>query len=107
VRTDADRVEDILRAIRRIERETADAHERFRRDEMLQAWVIHHLEIIGYAVKGLSDEYKAARPAIPCSAIAHMRDRLIHGYWDVDLDAVWQTIRRDLPQLRSGITEPR
>ena len=107
MRTDADRGEDILRAIRRIERETADAQERFRRDEMLQTWVIHHLEIIGEAVKGLSDEYKAARPAIPWSAIARMRDRLIHGYWDVDLDAVWQTIRRDLPHLRSGITEPR
>ena len=107
MRSDADRVKDILRAIGRIERETAIGQERFRKDEMLQTWVIHHLEIIGEAVKGLSDEYKAARPAIPWSAIARMRDRLVHGYWDIDLDAVWQTIQRDLSQLRSAVTEAR
>ncbi len=105
MRSDADRVKDILRAIGRIERETAIGQERFRKDEMLQTWVIHHLEIIGEAVKGLSDEYTAARPSIPWSAIARMRDRLVHGYWDIDLDAVWQTIQRDLSQLRSAVTE--
>lgn len=107
MRSDTDRVEDILRAIGRIERETAIGQERFRRDEMLQTWVIHHLEIIGEAVKGLSDGYTAARPEIPWSAIARMRDRLVHGYWDIDIDAVWQTIQRDLPKLRSAVTEPR
>ncbi len=107
MRSDADRVEDILRAIGRIERETAIGQERFRKDEMLQTWVIHHLEIIGEAVKGLSDEYTAARPAIRWSAIARMGDRLVHGYWDIDLDAVWQTIQRDLPLLRSAVTDAR
>lgn len=107
MRSDADRVDDILRAIARIERETAGEHERFLHDELLQTWVVHHLEIIGEAVKGLSDEYRVARPEVPWSAIARMGDRLIHGYWDIDLDAVWQTIQRDIPGLRSALTEPR
>lgn len=107
MRSDADRVEDILRAIDRIERQTATGRERFLHDELLQTWVVHHLEIIGGAVKGLSDEFRAARPAIPWSAIARMRDRLIHGYWDIDLEAVWVTIQRDLPELRSAVAESR
>lgn len=105
MRSDADRVEDILRAIDRIERKTAVAKHPFREDEMLQTWVVHHLEIIGEAAKGLSDEFRSGRPEIPWSAIARMRDRLIHGYWDVDLDAVSQTVQRDLPELRSALTE--
>lgn len=107
MRSDADRVEDILRAIDRIERQTATGRERFLHDELLQTWVVHHLEIIGEAVKGLSDEFRAARPAIPWIAIARMRDRLIHGYWDIDLEAVWVTIQRDLPELRSAVAESR
>lgn len=107
MRSDADRVEDILRAIDRIERRAATGRERFLHDELLQTWVVHHLEIIGEAVKGLSDEFRAARPAIPWGAIARMRDRLIHGYWDIDLEAVWVTIQRDLPELRSAVAESR
>ena len=107
MRSDADRVEDILRAIERIERQTPTGRERFLHDELLQTWVVHHLEIIGEAVKGLSDEFRAARPAIPWSAIARMRDRLINGDWDIDLEAVWVTIQRDLPELRSAVAEPR
>jgi uncharacterized protein with HEPN domain len=54
-------------------------------------------------VKGLSPEYTAARQSIPWSAIARMRDRLVHGYWDVDLDATWQVVERDLPALRDAV----
>ena len=107
MRSDSDRVDDILRAIARIEREAkVGGRDRFLHDEMLQTWVVHHLEIIGEAVKGLSEAYRAARPAIPWSAVARMGDRLTHGYWDIDLEAVWQTIERDLPDLRAAITEP-
>jgi uncharacterized protein with HEPN domain len=76
------------------------------RDELLQTWVVHHLEIIGEAAKGLSEPYRAARSQVPWRAVARMRDRLIHGYWDIDLDAVWPVVERDLAALELAVSPP-
>ena len=103
MRTDADRVQDILEAIARIEIRTAGGRAEFERDEMLQTWVVHHLEIVGEAVKGLSEEFRRARPETPWNAVARMRDRLVHGYWEVDLKAVWQVVERDLAPLKKSV----
>lgn len=103
MRTDSDRVQDILQAIARIESRTAVGRTDFERDEMLQTWVVHHLEIIGEAVKGLSEDFRRERPEVQWSAVARMRDRLVHGYWDVDLNAVWQVVERDLAPLRKSV----
>ncbi len=102
LRTDADRVRDILEAISRIERQTVDGKAAFVRDELLQTWVVYHLEIIGEAAKGLSEDFRVSRPDTPWSAIARMRDRLVH--WDIDLEAVWQVLERDLPELQGELT---
>jgi len=60
-------------------------------------------EIVGEAVKGLSEVFRRRRPEIPWSAVARMRDRLVHGYWDLDLKAVWQVVVRDLGPLRESV----
>lgn len=106
MRSDADRAADILRAIERIERRIGADYEQFLRDEMLQTWVVHHLEIIGEAIKGLSEGFRAARPDVPWSEAARMPDRLIHACWDIDVRAVWQTARRDLPPMGDAIRRP-
>jgi uncharacterized protein with HEPN domain len=103
VRTDADRAKDIAEAIQRIHTRTSAGRAAFMQDELIQTWVVHHLEIIGEAAKGLSEPYRAARPEVPWSAVARMRDRLIHGYWDVDLEAVWQVVERDLAIVDSAV----
>ena len=78
----------ILEAIEII-RQYADAgEEAFRKDRMRQDAIIRRLGVIGDATKHLSGPTRAAEPEIPWRRIAGMRDRLIHGYASVDLDAV-------------------
>lgn len=68
-------------------------------DEMLTLAVIRLLEIIGEAARSLSHEIKDKNPQIPWKQISGTRDRLIHGYFDVDLDIIWNIVNRDLPPL--------
>jgi uncharacterized protein with HEPN domain len=59
--------------------------------------------VIGEAVKKLSSELKKGHPEIPWKDVAGMRDKLIHDYFGVDLDAVWDTVRKDIPRLKDEI----
>jgi len=61
--------------------------------------VVRRLEIMGEATKRLSGEFKASQPEIPWQKMAGMRDLLIHAYNQVDLDEVWLTVARDVPEL--------
>ena len=65
--------------------------------------VLRGLEIIGEATKSLSEELKTKYPQVPWKEIAGMRDKLIHQYFGVDLELVWETIRKDLPKLKNPI----
>lgn len=100
MRDDRERVLDILEAIGRIERVSARGRDYFYDDEMAQVWVIHHLQIIGEAVRGLSSEFVAANPEVPWSDIIGMRNILVHHYFGIDRDAVWNVIEDDLPALK-------
>jgi uncharacterized protein with HEPN domain len=73
-------------------------------DRMRQDAVIRKLEIIGEAVKQLSDETTRRRPEIPWKQIAGMRDRLTHAYFGVDLGLVWAVVERDLGVLDIAVT---
>lgn len=57
------------------------------------------VEIVGEAAKNVSDEERRRHPRIPWRAIAGTRDRLVHAYFDVDLDRLWQIVSVDLPEL--------
>jgi len=71
----------------------------FHADEKLQLAVIRLLEIVGEAGNDLSDDFKEQHPEIPWSQITATRNRLIHGYFDVDLDIVWKIVSQDVPTL--------
>lgn len=68
-------------------------------DEKTQAAVLHQLLVVGEAVKRLSDEFRAARPEVPWKRIAGMRDVLIHAYDAVDVESVYATLKKDIPDL--------
>lgn len=68
-------------------------------DPMLSLALVRLLEIIGEAARGVSAPTRESHPAIAWNQMAGMRDRLIHGYFDVNLDIVWQTVQQDLPYL--------
>lgn len=57
------------------------------------------IEIIGEAAKHVSDATRRTHPRVPWREIAGARDRLVHGYFDVDLDVVWSIVAKDLPNL--------
>ncbi len=72
-------------------------------DKLLQNGVIRELEIIGEAVKNVSDDTRNRHPAIPWKDFAGMRDTLIHQYFGVNLSAVWETATEDVPRLKMAL----
>ena len=68
-------------------------------DPMLSLALVRLLEMIGEAARVISPEFRERYPNVPWKQMAGMRHRLIHGYFDVNLDIVWQTVQQDLPPL--------
>lgn len=92
----------VLEAVTAIESFTEEGRAAFMADLKTQSAVVRQIEIIGEAVKNLSAELVASETAVPWRQIAGTRDRLIHAYFKVDLDAVWAMIEQDLPQLKEN-----
>jgi len=68
-------------------------------DRKLCLSLVHLLEIIGAAAAGVSPDFHLKHPDVPWKKMTGMRNRLIHAYFDVNLDVVWQTVTEDLPGL--------
>ncbi len=68
-------------------------------DRKLNLSLVRLLEIIGDGARATSPEFREAHPELPWKKMVGMRDRLIHGYYDVNLDVVWKTTTEDLPPL--------
>ena len=68
-------------------------------DEQLTLSLTRLLEIVGEAAGKVSEQGRQAYPGIPWPQVVGMRNRLIHGYFEVDLDEIWRTVQEDLPLL--------
>ncbi len=73
------------------------------KDRMLVLSLVKELEIIGEAASKVSPEVRSQNSASPWQDISGMRNRLIHAYFDVNLDVVWKTVTRDLPSLKAEL----
>ncbi|HVW78355.1 MAG TPA: DUF86 domain-containing protein [Alloacidobacterium sp.] len=104
-----DYLEHILQALTRIDRYTAGLkEEEFLTNELIQDGVIRNLEVMGEAAKNIElrdSSFAASHPELMLKDIYLMRNRLTHGYFSVDMGIVWNTVQRDLPDLKLRITK--
>ena len=77
--------------------------EAFVEDDTLRRAFVRSLEIIGEAAKKVPDDFRAAHPSVEWRAMAGMRDRLIHDYFGVDFELVWDVVQQRIPELRSQV----
>jgi uncharacterized protein with HEPN domain len=103
VSRDGSYLRHIGEAIEKILAYTSEGEEAFRANTMAQDAVVRNFEIIGEAVKSLSADVKSLHPDVPWRNIAAMRDKLIHHYFGVNLDVVWDTIVNVLPEFRERV----
>lgn len=95
---------DILKSIESIEKfiENND-YESLKNDDLRLSAILRKLEIIGEAAKNIPENIKQKYPNITWKDISGMRDRLIHFYFGVKFDLIWETIKKDLPFLKEQI----
>lgn len=96
-------LEHVRDALEDIRAYASPGREVFFADRMRQDAIIRKLEVIGQAVKNLSDTAKTPQPQVPWKQIAGMRDKVIHDYFGVNLEIVWAVIEKDLPILSEAV----
>ena len=101
-----DYLQDILEAVAAIEEFSAGIDfESFAQNREKVFAVSRAIEIIGGAVKRVPNAVREQHPALPWRDMAGMRDKLIHDYFNTDVEILWRTIQEDIPQLKIMITE--
>lgn len=103
MRDDRERLLDVQEAIERIERYAAQGREAFEQDELIQTWILHHLQILCEAARAISGDFKQQHPEISWPQIAGMRNILVHHYFGIDLAVVWAVVERDLSVLKQQV----
>jgi uncharacterized protein with HEPN domain len=103
MKDDAFFLRHILDAVNQIEDYTNVTYDEFLETRLIQDGVVRQLEIIGEATKNLSRDTTEQYPQIPWKEIAGMRDKLIHAYFGVDIDEVWNTAKKDIPYLKEAV----
>jgi uncharacterized protein with HEPN domain len=105
MRDDRERLQDIVDAIAQIERYAPARKEDFLENELVQVWIIHHLQVIGEAASSLSSELRSCTPDIPWQAVIGLRNILVHAYFRVDPDELWAVVEKDIPFLKKRVGE--
>ena len=99
-------IEHILESIAKIQSYTKGLDEDgFHQSDLIQDGVIRQFEIIGEASKRISENLKAEYPRIPWKDMVGMRDILIHNYMQVEIDIVWETVVKFIPNLLTDLEE--
>jgi len=93
----------MLEAMGRIEKYAGRGRAAFETDELVQTWMVYHLQVIGEAAGQVSDELRSRHPEVPWREITAMRNILVHAYFAVDADEIWRVVEQDIPQLKAQV----
>lgn len=105
MRDHGERLRDIIDAIDRIQTYAVRGKSAFEADDLLQVWMVHHLQIIGEAASRLGRDFQDVHPQVPWAQIVAMRNVLVHDYFGVDTDEVWNVIEKELPALKTTVVD--
>ncbi len=103
MRDDRDKLRDILDAIQHIEERLPKGSDAYYADALIQIWIMHHLQIIGEASARLSAGMRDSHPEVPWSDVIGMRNALVHHYFGIDIEEVWDTATKYLPAFKRRI----
>ncbi|MGB5634148.1 MAG: DUF86 domain-containing protein [Waterburya sp.] len=103
MRDDKERLRDIIEAIEQLEKYSQRGKTVFKQQELIQIWIIYHLQIIGEAARVISQEFKTRYPEIPWRDVSDLRNLIIHEYFRVNLDIIWDILQNDIPLLKQQI----
>ena len=105
MRNDKQWLEDIIAAIEKITKYSVLGKEKFINDELIQVWVIFQFQVIGEAANKLSSNLKQNSIEIRWKEIVGLRNFIVHEYFGIDLDEIWNTVQKDIPILEKQILE--
>ncbi|MGE5401908.1 MAG: DUF86 domain-containing protein [Ignavibacteriales bacterium] len=105
MRNDTEWLKDILDEIGLIEKYSVQGEKVFQKDELIQTWMVHHLQIIGEAAGKLSEHLRQKYSSIQWRDIISMRNFIVHQYFGVDLEEIWNTVIYDIPVLKNNIIQ--
>jgi uncharacterized protein with HEPN domain len=103
MRDDRERLLDMLEAIQKIEQYAKDESFTSHDDELVEVWMVHHLQIIGEAASRISRELQEKYPEVAWGGMIGMRHVLVHGYFETDIGMVRKAVDRDLPVLKKQV----
>ncbi len=103
MRDDRTRLLDILEAIENVDKYLSRGHNAFLNDELIRVWIVHHIQNIGEAAANVTIEFRKQYLQVPWAQIISMRNILVHQYFGIDWQEVWDTAVGDLPQLKTQI----
>jgi uncharacterized protein with HEPN domain len=94
---------DMAESIRMIEKYTSSGKQVFDQDELIQVWVVHHLQILGEAARGVSAESQQKFNQIPWGEIIGFRNILVHHYFAVNTGEIWAVVQANIPPLKQEL----
>ena len=105
MRNDKEKLEKVLECIERIEEYTRAGKSSFFSTPLTQDAVVRNFQVIGEAIKDISEELKQQNPVVPWKNVAGFRDKVIHHYFDVDYDKVWNAVEVEIPTFKQQIED--
>lgn len=97
-------IEDLWEAVEKIERYTSGFdHDRFVQDEKTIDSVVRNFEIIGEAANKLPPGFRENHPDVQWKKVIGLRHRIVHDYFDIDVEIIWQILKKDIPVLKKNL----